>query len=87
MGQILASGAARKMKTSLENPVQYTMLLGASEIPMNQYLGQHLQLEHQGVINCIHCDRKTSKSFSQGYCSPCFKRLAQCDTWIMSPER
>lgn len=87
MAQILASGAARKMKTSLEDPVQYTMLLGASEIPLNQYLGQHLQLEHQGVINCIHCDRKTSKSFSQGYCYPCFKRLAQCDTCIMSPER
>ena len=87
MGQILASGAARKMKTSLEDTVQYTMLLGASEIPLNQYLGQHLQLEHQGVINCIHCDRKTSKSFSQGYCYPCFKRLAQCDTCIMSPEK
>ena len=39
------------------------------------------------VINCIHCGRKTSKSFNQGYCYPCFKRLAQCDSCIVSPEK
>lgn len=87
MAELLASGGVRKMRTQLEDPVQYTMLLGEHEIPLNQYLGQHLQLDFQGVINCIHCDRKTSKSFSQGYCYPCFKRLAQCDSCIVSPEK
>jgi Protein of unknown function (DUF2797) len=83
----LAEGAVRKMKTKLADPVQYTMLLGEQEIPLNQYLGRTLQLDYLGVINCIHCDRKTSKSFNQGYCYPCFKRLAQCDTCIISPEK
>jgi len=87
VSEVLASGPVRKMKTRLAQPVEYTMLLGESEIPLNQYLGRELRLDYQGVINCIHCDRKTSKSFNQGYCFPCFKRLAQCDSCIMSPEK
>jgi len=85
--ELLASGAVRKMRTRLEQPVQYTMLLGEHEVPVNQYLGRQLQLDYLGAINCIHCDRKTNKSFSQGYCYPCFKRLAQCDVCIVSPEK
>jgi Protein of unknown function (DUF2797) len=87
MAELLATGAVRKMKTRLDEPVQYTMLLGEHEVALNQYLGRKLQLDYQGAINCIHCDRKTNKSFSQGYCYPCFRRLAQCDSCIMSPEK
>tara|TARA_R110002124_G_scaffold57039_3_gene160221 strand:- start:1880 stop:2716 length:837 start_codon:yes stop_codon:yes gene_type:complete len=87
VAELLATGAVRKMKTGLAGPVAYTMVLGEHEIPLNGYLGKQLQLEYQGVINCIHCGRKTAKSFNQGYCYPCFKRLAQCDTCIMSPEK
>lgn len=87
MTEVLATGAVRKMKTELADPVQYSMILGEEAVPLNAFLGQTLGLRYHGVINCIHCDRKTSKSFSQGYCYPCFKRLAQCDTCIMSPEK
>lgn len=87
MAELLATGAVRKMKTGLADPVAYAMVLGEQEVPLNGYLGKQLQLEYQGVINCIHCGRKTAKSFNQGYCYPCFKRLAQCDTCIMSPEK
>lgn len=87
MSELLASGAVRKMKTRLADPVEYQLVLGEHEIPLNNYLGQQLELKYAGKINCVHCDRKTSKSFSQGYCYPCFKRLAQCDMCIMSPEK
>jgi len=85
--ELLASGAVRKMKTRLADPVEYRMIFGEHELPVNAYLGKQLQLDYQGVINCIHCDRKTNKSFNQGYCYPCFKRLAQCDICIVSPEK
>ena len=39
MVELLANGAVRKMKTMLADPVQYTMVLGEHEIPMNQFLG------------------------------------------------
>lgn len=87
MAELLAAGAVRKMKTQLENPVRYTMLLGEHEIPLNEYLGRQLRLDFQGAIHCMHCGRKTNKSFNQGYCYPCFTRLAQCDTCIVSPQK
>ena len=87
MGTVVAAGKVRKMVTQLEDPVEYAMPLGEERVAINPYLGRELHLRYEGVINCIHCDRKTSKSFSQGYCYPCFKRLAQCDSCIVSPEK
>ncbi len=87
MSTELAEGNARKMRNQLQDPVHYALPLGDALIDLNPYLGQGLQLAYSGRINCIHCDRKTNKSFSQGYCYPCFKRLAQCDSCIVSPEK
>jgi uncharacterized protein DUF2797 len=83
----IAAGKLRKMKTELGEQVQYQLPLGETDLPMNPLIGQQLGLSFNGQINCIACDRKTSKSFSQGYCYPCFKRLAQCDSCIVSPEK
>ncbi len=87
MATELARGALRKMTTRLQSPVNYEMVVGEARVPLNALLGQSLQLEFLGAINCIHCNRATSKSFNQGYCYPCFRRLAQCDSCIMSPEK
>lgn len=87
MSNSLASGHARKMAIALDEPARYQLRLGEQQLDLNQYLGQALQLEFLGQINCQHCQRQTSKSFAQGYCWPCFKSLAQCDSCIMSPEK
>lgn len=87
MASEIAAGAVSKMKTNLAAPVEYTLQLGNTPVAMNDYLGKPLQLHYTGAINCIHCDRKTNKSFNQGFCYPCFKRLAQCDSCIVSPEK
>jgi hypothetical protein len=87
LAELLARGAVRKMTTNLADPVQYAMVLDEEEVPLNGYLGQSLQLDYLGEISCIHCGRKTSKSFNQGYCYPCFRRLARCDSCIVSPEK
>jgi hypothetical protein len=83
----IASGAARKMHTELADPVQYRLPLGEAVVSMNPLLGRQLQLRYAGAMHCIHCGRKSSKSFNQGYCYPCFRRLAQCDSCIVSPEK
>ena len=87
MAELLAVGNVRKMTTTLEAPVSYALPLGDQSVPMNALLGQQLQLHYEGVINCVACGRKSSKSFNQGYCYPCFRSLAQCDSCIMSPEK
>ncbi len=59
----------------------------ASFVSLNDQLGQPITLRYQAQIACIHCGRKTKKSFNQGYCFVCFRDLAQCDNCIMSPEK
>ena len=82
------AGAAAKMHTHLDNQLaQYRLPLGDEQVEMNRLIGQPLRLEYTHQINCVHCGRLTKKSFNQGYCYPCFQRLAQCDSCIVSPEK
>jgi len=85
------SGALRKMRVQLPDdasrPVDYSLVLDEQLVPLNAVLGKRLSLCFRGVINCIHCGRDTKKSFNQGYCYPCFRKLARCDQCIVSPEK
>lgn len=87
MALLQASGPVRKMVGSLAEPVAYQLPIGDEQVPMNEWLGKTVSLKALGDIHCTHCGRRTKKSFNQGYCYPCFKKLAQCDTCIMSPEK
>ncbi len=80
------AGNLRKMITHHESPVKYEMVLGENRVLMNEFIGKHVQLKYLGEINCIHCGRKTKKSFQQGYCFPCMRSLAECDGCIVKPE-
>jgi hypothetical protein len=79
-------GTLAKLKTELNQPVNYTLPLGQEQIALNPLLGKTVKLHYQGQIFCVHCGNKTKKSFNQGYCYPCFIKLAQCDMCIMKPE-
>ncbi len=83
----LAKGIVRKMASRLEQPVSYRMRLGDDAVPLNPLLGKSIALSYSGNIFCVNCGRKTNKSFNQGYCYPCFQRLAQCDSCIIHPEK
>jgi hypothetical protein len=80
------SGHLQKMQVELAGPVQYQLPLDDLRLPLNELLGQRIQIHHSGQIHCTHCGRRSNKSFNQGYCYPCFTRLAQCDSCIVSPE-
>lgn len=84
---ISGEGSIRKLLGALNEPVSYSLPLGDQQVPLNSLLERTLRLEALGVINCVHCNRRTKKSYSQGYCYPCFAKLAQCDLCIVSPER
>ena len=84
---VIARGIVRKMRSRLGQPVSYSARLGDNEIALNPLIDQQLKLIFSGGIYCIHCNRKTKKSFNQGYCYPCFQKLAQCDSCIIHPER
>lgn len=79
-------GNIRKMTTKLADSVEYSLPIGDESINMNQFIGQTITLTHTGTINCVNCGNKTKKSYSQGHCFPCMKKLASCDMCIMKPE-
>ena len=67
--------------------VTYRLPLEDRRLPMNEAIGKVVTLRHLGEIHCLHCGRTSRKSFGQGFCYPCFTRLAQCDSCIVSPEK
>lgn len=81
------SGNVRKMATTLDGTVAYEWCADDQRLPLNDALGCAITIEFLGIINCVHCQRVTKKSFNQGYCYPCFQRLAQCDSCIVKPEK
>jgi hypothetical protein len=87
MTESVTSGQTRKLAARLENPVRYRLELGDNSVDLNALLEHSITLQATGNISCIHCGRSTNKSFNQGYCYPCFQKLAQCDTCVMSPEK
>ena len=82
-----ARGNLHKMLTEIGSPVRYQLELGGQRVTLNDFLGKPISIEFLQQIECIHCGRITRKSFSQGYCYPCFSTLAQCDICIVSPEK
>ncbi|WP_211828902.1 DUF2797 domain-containing protein [Kistimonas asteriae] len=82
------TGALRKMQGELvDGVVQYQLPVGDALLPLNALMGEKLSIHYAGAIHCVHCGRKTKKSFNQGFCYPCFRKLAACDSCIMSPEK
>ncbi|MCT2530709.1 DUF2797 domain-containing protein [SAR92 clade bacterium H921] len=83
------TGHLAKMEASLdsEGRVDYQLPIDDLRVGMNALIGKKIAIEYRGDIHCIHCGRRSKKSFSQGYCYPCFTKLPQCDTCIMSPEK
>jgi hypothetical protein len=56
-------------------------------LELNPLLGKGLRIEFTGEITCCGCGGATRRSYGQGYCYPCFRRLARCDLCVVSPVR
>lgn len=82
------SGNLLKMKAALtkNGMVEYRLNMNGEVLEINSLVGESVSLTWKEQINCIHCGRKTKKSFAQGYCYPCFISLPQTDNCILHPE-
>ena len=74
------------MNVALAEPVEYSLPVDDNSLALNHSIGGHIRIDYQGEINCVSCGRKTSKSYAQGHCYPCFVSLAECDMCILKPE-
>ena len=59
----------------------------AAELCLSDIIGSQLTIEHTETVRCQACNNHTPKSYAQGYCYRCFKRLARCDLCVMAPQR
>jgi hypothetical protein len=75
-----------KMNVALAEPVEYSLTVDDESLALNRSIGGRIRIDYQGEINCVACGRKTSKSYAQGHCYPCFISLAECDMCILKPE-
>ena len=81
------NGLIAKMHAHLNSGVaQYQLPIGDKLLTMNDLVGEQISLEFNGEIVCSNCKKRTNKSYAQGFCYPCCRRLARCDLCIMKPE-
>ena len=83
---IQTTGVLNKMRANLTETTDYFLPIGDEKISLTPLIGQHISLTHTGNILCSNCGKKTKKSYSQGHCFVCMKKLASCDMCIMKPE-
>ncbi|MAY84384.1 MAG: hypothetical protein CMP59_09660 [Flavobacteriales bacterium] len=79
-------GTLSKMPVKYADPVQYFLKLEEEPVLVNDWIGKTVKLSYTGNIYCINCGRKTSKSFNQGFCFPCFRDAPQNAECIIRPE-
>jgi len=77
-------GVLRKMKTEINDEVDYFLEFDGDVVHLNQLLNKDIGfhfLEHQ----CLNC-KKNKKIFRQGFCYDCFQNIPSAGQWIMHPE-
>ena len=81
---MLYEGVLNKMKTELNNPIDYYLVFKNNFININQVLDKTIKIEHTG-FECLNCG-KSKTIFRQGFCRECFYASAEVGDWIMRPE-
>lgn len=82
----MMQGHLKKMQVELKDPVRYQLPLDEQLVDLNACLGQTIELVYRDEIACANCGKPTKKSYSQGFCFVCMRKLAQCDMCILKPE-
>ncbi len=80
------SSILKKLETSLDDTVNYFMDSTEGRIHWNTQIGKTVSLEFTGDIYCVHCGRKTRKSYSQGFCFFCSQTAPSADITVVKPE-
>ncbi|OEF99413.1 hypothetical protein BHF71_02180 [Vulcanibacillus modesticaldus] len=79
-------GQLQELSHQYDDPIQYFLQVDQERINLNQFLGTNIKLKFLDKINCIYCGRKIKKSYNNGFCYPCFKKLPQNDLCIVKPN-
>ncbi|MEN9699922.1 MAG: hypothetical protein RLZZ301_1120 [Bacteroidota bacterium] len=76
----------KKMQSRHEDTVRYFFKTDALEVDLNALIGSPITLAFTGQIFCANCQKKTNKSFGEGFCFSCFQNAPQASPCIIRPE-
>ncbi|RPH34241.1 MAG: DUF2797 domain-containing protein [Bacteroidales bacterium] len=87
----MKTGILRKMDitncgSATQISANYLLRIENEIIPMNSMLNKPIEIKFLGNIYCIRCGKKTSRSFGQGYCYPCFSTAPETEECVLRPE-
>ena len=77
-------GVFTKMKTELQDEVQYYLVFENDFIHLNQVLDKKISINFL-KYKCLNCGLQ-KKVFTMGFCYDCFASIPQAGDWIMRPE-
>lgn len=75
----------RKMRVANGDPVRYVLPGDSGDVLINDWLGEEVTVEFNGVITCSNCDKRIRKTY-QGFCFQCFSEAPQAAACIIRPE-
>ena len=84
--EFASSGIIKKLKSTLQDEVQYSLPMGDRCIDLNPLINKRIKMSFSGDIYCIKCNNKIKKTFAQGYCFPCFRDAPETSECILRPE-
>lgn len=69
-----------------DNPIRYELTTNENTVVVSDSIGSEISIIYHNEIRCCSCGRKTSKSFMNGYCFPCFQSSPETSPCIVRPE-
>ena len=83
---MIAETILKKLSAADGEPIQYHLHTEKGVVLLNDFIGRQMTIEFSGNIFCKSCGRQTKKSFSQGFCYPCFRSAPEASPCIIRPE-
>jgi len=80
----MIEGPLRKMRTELNEPIDYYMTFPSVFVRVNDLIGKSLSFTHTG-FSCMSCG-VDQQIFRQGFCKSCFFEMPSAGDWVMRPE-
>lgn len=81
---MIFEGVLKKMRTEIDEEVQYYLEMTEEEVHVNQLLDRPVSLQFVGY-QCLGCE-KDYRIYRQGYCYNCFFKRPETADWIIRPE-
>ena len=80
----MIEGPLRKMRTQLNEPIDYYMTFPSVFVRVNDLIGKSISLTYTGFY-CMSCGND-QPIFRQGFCKPCFFKMPSSGDWVLRPE-